>query len=134
MKARVMFVHPSRCLFTACLLALLPLAVFAQQQPLTGQMMGAQRATTPSTAPSAASSPGVTQTASVEPASFHASETGDTTRHLLQMQADNSRAGNQLPILGDEASASYDRYMKSFSHDIPDFYESSVGKDSGSGR
>lgn len=64
---------------------------------------------------------------------FHATQIGDTTEHLLQMQVDDNRAGHRLPILGDEASASYSRYIKSFSHDIPEFYESSVGKDSGNG-
>ena len=57
---------------------------------------------------------------------------GETTRYLLQMQADGTRAGRHLPMLGAEASASYDRYMKSFSHDIPEFYKTTVGKD-GSG-
>lgn len=73
------------------------------------------------------------QVAVAGPSEFHATQVGDTARHLLQMQADDNRAGHWLPILGDEASASYSRYIKSFSHDIPEFYESSVGKDSGNG-
>ena len=46
------------------------------------------------------------------------------------MQADGTQAGKHLPMLGAEASASYDRYLKSFSHDIPEFYKTNVGKDS----
>ena len=46
------------------------------------------------------------------------------------MQVDGTQAGKHLPMLGAEASASYDRYLKSFSHDIPEFYKTAVGKDS----
>lgn len=51
---------------------------------------------------------------------------GSTTRQLLQMQADGSHAGKHLPIPGQEASASYVRYLKSFEHAIPEFYENAV--------
>ncbi|WP_426701285.1 DUF3613 domain-containing protein [Rhodanobacter sp. Col0626] len=60
--------------------------------------------------------------------SLQEAQIGDITRQLLQMQADNTAGGNTLPILGDEASASYSRYLKSFNHDIPEFYETTVGK------
>jgi len=61
---------------------------------------------------------------------LHATVVGETTQSLLQMQADGTQAGKHLPMLGAEASASYDRYLKSFSHDIPEFYKTNVGKDS----
>lgn len=154
-------------------LALLPSLAMAQQQPLTGQMMGGYRpaaadtpaparaapaqpaatAAAPATAmatatPMAARAPAQPSPAASEPvdtfepsyaqasaaAPFYPEQPGDTTRHLLQMQADDSRPGNRLPILGDEASASYRRYMKSFDHDIPEFYEATVEKDNGNGR
>lgn len=67
-------------------------------------------------------------------ADTYATQIGDATRQLLQMQADGHRAGRQLPMLGDEASASYRRYLKSFNHDIPEFYEAAVAKDGGNGR
>ncbi len=66
----------------------------------------------------------------VMPPPAHVTVMGETTRSLLQMQADGTQAGKHLPMLGAEASASYDRYMKSFSHDIPEFYKTNVGKDS----
>ena len=33
------------------------------------------------------------------------------------------------PILGDQAAASYQRYLKSFEHEIPEFLKTSVKKD-----
>lgn len=59
---------------------------------------------------------------------------GDTTRYLLQLQASGHAAGTSLPMLGDEASASYRRYLKSFEHPIPEFYETPVDKMDNSGR
>lgn len=55
---------------------------------------------------------------------FRANDVGDTTHYLLQLQTGGSVAGKPLPMLGDEATASYHRYLKSFEHPIPDFYES----------
>ncbi|HEX7991264.1 MAG TPA: DUF3613 domain-containing protein [Stenotrophomonas sp.] len=54
------------------------------------------------------------------------SQIGDTTRALLQMQADGSRAGNALPMLGEAASRSYQRYLKSFDHPIPEYFEAAL--------
>jgi hypothetical protein len=68
------------------------------------------------------------------PPAFHANQIGDTTRYVLQVQADGSQADKPLPMLGDEATASYRRYLKSFEHPIPDFYDTAVGKTDNSGR
>jgi hypothetical protein len=127
----------------------LALPAVAQQTPLTGRMMdgqnpapaaapapAAQTAATdlPAPPPQAAASAPVAAPQSTDyspaPASDGADRAaiGDTTRQLLQMQASGSQAGNRLPMLGDEASASYKRYIQSFSHPIPEFYESKVGK------
>lgn len=125
-------------LMAVCLLAVSPRGM-AQQQPLTGQMMGgraiAPSPATPAAAPPAAAAP--SHQADGSPAStpaFRTNEVGDTTHYLLGLQADDDRPGTRLPMLGNEASASYDRYMKSFSHGIPEFYESSVGKNGSGGR
>lgn len=138
-------------LLAACLLAL-PVCALAQQNPLTGQMMsGRDEAPVAAPAPAAALAPVESSPASTTPLretaapsaapdavadttfapAFRAAQVGDTTRHLLQLQADDSRPGARLPMLGDEASASYDRYLKSFTHPIPEFYEPSVGNNSG---
>ena len=84
--------------------------------------------------PSNSSSPPTPGFAPAEPAPFHASQIGDTTRYVLQLQADGTQAGKPLPMLGDEATASYRRYLKSFEHPIPDFYETKLGKTDDTGR
>ena len=53
---------------------------------------------------------------------------GDTTRALLRLQASGASAGPRLPILGDQASLSYARYLESFTHPIPEFLDTSVRK------
>lgn len=128
----------------------LPTGVAAQQQPLTSRMMGEphgqatpaadQRAAelaTPAEVvggrsgatvlppPMAADAPG---------SHYYGRAVGSATRHLLQMQRDGQHAGQRLPTLGVEASASYRRYLDSFNHPIPEFYEATVGKNGDSGR
>jgi hypothetical protein len=146
-SARALAMLP--CLF------FLPAMVAAQQTPVTGQMMGqADTALPPSGgyAPAPPVGNPATPSADVPPTVVppvaridvpsgsspprpakpapHVTEVGQTTRSLLQMQANGVQAGNSLPMLGAEASASYDRYLKSFSHEIPEFYKTAVGKDS----
>lgn len=57
---------------------------------------------------------------------------GDTARHLLSAQAEGRSPGLAQPMLGATASLSWKRYVDSFTHPIPEFYESSVGKGEGS--
>jgi hypothetical protein len=129
-------------------------AVQAQtpQQPLTGQMLGGaapastaaplhseplatvdvsqEQAPPPPPAPAAAPAPdfGGTQ---LRP---NTSQIGDTTRSLFRLQASGEVAGARLPILGDQATSSYARYLKSFQYDIPQFFETDVAKSAGSSR
>ncbi|CAH0134211.1 DUF3613 domain-containing protein [Stenotrophomonas lactitubi] len=123
------------------------------QQPLTGQMLGGA---TP--APAAAplhSEPLATVDVSPLPAAPpiaapaapqaapdfggtqlqpNTSQIGDTTRSLFRLQASGEVAGARLPILGDQATSSYARYLKSFQYDIPQFFETDVAKSAGSSR
>lgn len=62
-----------------------------------------------------------------------ATQVGDTTRALLRLQASGERAGAPLPILGDQASASYKRYLDSFTHPIPAYLAPSVRPDASGG-
>lgn len=62
------------------------------------------------------------------------SQLGDTTRSLFRLQASGEVAGARLPILGDQATSSYARYLKSFQYDIPQFFETDVAKSAGSSR
>ncbi|WP_329742408.1 DUF3613 domain-containing protein [Dyella sp. A6] len=130
-------------------LGLLPCtAVLAQQQPITGQMVDGAHAVAapPATTPDAVAVPMQAMPAqvpvpsaapaadmAVAPTSEPAQETdpdaiGYVTRRLLRMQVSGTHAGPALPMLGDEASAAYRRYMQSFSHPIPEFFETTVSK------
>lgn len=106
-------------------------AAIAQQTPITGQM-GA-----PATTSAAASVPPPPPSASPAPSTPYAATTeattdvGNTTRQLFAMQSQHTGGGRALPIPGAEASASYQRYLKSFTHPIPEFYETSVSKNTG---
>lgn len=55
---------------------------------------------------------------------------GIVTHYLLKMQASNQNAVASLPTLGVEASAAYQRYIQSFNHPIPDFFQTMVKSDS----
>lgn len=111
----------------------------AQQAPLTGQMLApttpaSPRAESAAGAPAAPATPVSSTTPSLANAETPSTEIGSTTRALLSMQADGSHAGQLLPIPGQEASASYARYLKSFEHPIPVFFETAVpGNKSGFG-
>ncbi|NWF32510.1 DUF3613 domain-containing protein [Stenotrophomonas sp. SAM-B] len=119
--------------------------VLAQQAPLTGQMLGGQDVPPVTVTALPAAAPLQPDSADVARAPGHAAgvpaeryvppvppprtEIGQTTRDLLRMQAAGTHAGPRLPILGDQATASYARYLKSFEHEIPEFLKTSVKKD-----
>jgi hypothetical protein len=105
---------------------------YAQQTPITGQM-GSPPAS-PVVA-NVAASPAISTPSQSMPDTGGApvnTEVGSTTRLLLSMQSQGNNAGKSLPIPGQEASASYQRYLKSFEHPIPEFYEAAVSKNAGS--
>ena len=154
---KIHFATAASSVILPLVLALLPAGAMAQQVPVTGQMLGdggtAAAAQAPATAVPAtaqastavtvplnssyAAAPPAVASAAVAPPPVgqHRSpgtSVGETTRNLLQMQADGSQAGKPLPMLGVEASASYSRYLKSFNHDIPEFFKTNVGN-SGNG-
>lgn len=139
---------PRAVLATACLL--LASVASAQQRPLTGQMLGDGAAPPPAPLPAppippppppaprdAVALPAPTPPATVALPIAARAQIGDTTRALLQLQAGSTHAGARLPILGDQATLSYARYLESFTHPIPEFLDTSVrkqvsGADSGS--
>ncbi|KAG8149616.1 DUF3613 domain-containing protein [Burkholderia catarinensis] len=55
-----------------------------------------------------------------------ASEIGHATNALLAFQRDDRAAGPALPMLGDAASLTYQRYLESFKHKIPESMGSPV--------
>jgi len=131
---------PLPCAVRTTLLAATLLAsagAMAQQRPLTGQMLGdapptaAPAAPMPGPAappPSRAVLPPLPTSAPLAPLLPPRPQIGDTTRALLQLQASGASAGPRLPILGDQASLSYARYLESFTHPIPEFLDTSVRK------
>ena len=64
----------------------------------------------------------VVDTASVAPQG-KSRPNGDVTSEVLRMQAEGRQAGQALPMLGATASPSWKRYIDSYSHPIPEFYE-----------
>lgn len=130
----------------SCLLA--AGAVQAQQQPLTGQMLGGPLSSAPAAAPMQAeplptvelASPAASAAVAAAPPAIPAADaappatprarlqSGEATRNLFRLQVSGQQAGQRLPILGDQATLSYARYLKSFEHEIPDFFETDVAR------
>lgn len=111
--------------------------------PLTGKLLPESVAATtnasgPTVQPavvSASSAPRTTTAASAQaPKASSSAErearirVGDVTHSLLQAQADGRVAGPRLPMLGVTADVSWQRYLDSFKHPLPDFYENKVSK------
>lgn len=51
---------------------------------------------------------------------------GKTTRSLLAMQADTNRPGTPHTMLGATATIGWDRYLNSFNHAIPEWFEEKI--------
>jgi len=95
----------------------------AQHLPLTA------RTDMPTTPPTAAA-PAMQQNAATIPVADAPASAppgiGDTTRALLRLQADGTQAGNVLPMLGEAASRSYQRYLDSYDHPIPEYFDAAL--------
>lgn len=135
----------------AALAVLAPISSLAQSNaPLTGGMSGGAAASAPaqplpqaqlparpvvqqvqSPMPqpgTAATTPATSTTQGAQAAQAAAPEEafGDVTRGLLAAQADGRRAGNALPVLGPVSTAAWNRYLESFSHPIPEYFQKRV--------
>lgn len=79
-------------------------------------------------APAAQASPAAASAAApaAAPAAAVEENFGDVTRALLAAQADGRRAGGALPILGPVSTAAWNRYLDSFSHPIPEYFQKRV--------
>lgn len=114
-------------------------AAYAQHAPLIERMADGSSPPAPVAQTLAAPSPASAPVPSYPARSRDTSarpEIGDTTRALLRLQADGSQAGAALPMLGEAASRSYQRYLGSFDHPIPEFFEAALpdSKQGGSSR
>jgi hypothetical protein len=106
-------------------------SAYAQQLPITGQMGAPAAAPAIAGANDAAPLATPTQPSPAATSPNANADVGDVTRQLLGMQRQGTYAGKALPIPGPQASASYRRYLKSFEHPIPEFYETAVSKNGG---
>ena len=136
--------HHALFILACALAAQAPAAALAQSNaPLTGSMSGAASSAPPAQAPAAASAPEPASAASMPeravvqqvqtplpqaPAAAPAVQEGfgDVTRGLLAAQADGRRAGNALPVLGPVSTAAWNRYLESFKHPIPVWFDRNV--------
>ena len=126
-----MFPDPKRV--TLCLALFISASAMAQSNaPLTGAMNGgAQAQAAPVPAADMPARPVVQQVQTpMPPPQASAPEpeprpeaVGDITRALFEAQADGRRAGGALPMLGPVSSAAWNRYLESFSHPIPEWFQ-----------
>lgn len=56
---------------------------------------------------------------------------GFATRQLFSMQASGEHSAPRLPLLAPVANSAYKRYLASFNHSIPEFFDATVGQESG---
>jgi len=63
---------------------------------------------------------------SYEARSSFKTPSGVTTRELLRLQASGEAAAPLLPMLGQTSTAAYKRYLESFNHRIPEFFDTTV--------
>lgn len=89
---------------------------------------------TPEAQPAAA--PAAQQAAAAAPAEQTAladEQPGDVTRALMAAQAEGRRAGPGLRLQGPVATAAWNRYLKSFDHPLPEWFDSTGASGKGSG-
>ncbi len=60
-------------------------------------------------------------------------EVGARVRGLLEIQRSGAQAGQAQQLHGEQAALSYQRYMATFTHPIPEFYIGQAGAQKGSG-
>lgn len=49
---------------------------------------------------------------------------GQQTRTLLEIQRNGSQAGAAIPLGGEQAAIGYERYLRSFRYELPEFFTS----------
>lgn len=152
MKAQGIFGPYMLLLVGSALLASVGIARAQNMAPLTGKLLqepavAAKTAPIPAAQPAVVSAPATAQpavaaarvAAPVAPPETSAPtgpetriRVGDVTHTLLQAQADGRVAGPRLPMLGATADLSWQRYLDSFKHPLPEFFKNTVSKESSS--
>ncbi|MDG2524435.1 DUF3613 domain-containing protein [Stenotrophomonas sp. HITSZ_GD] len=117
------FVRPLvRATWALCMLAGAA-AAQTPQTPLTGERMGTGVAPAAATPLPPATSPFETTASPPAPGAPARREIGDATRALLRLQAAGTYAAPARPMLGDQASLAYQRYLDSFKYPIPERFD-----------
>lgn len=93
------------------------------QPPLTGERMGTGVAPPASTPLPPTTSPFETIAPPPAEGTPARREVGDATRALLRLQAAGTYAAPARPMLGDQASLAYQRYLDSFKYPIPERFD-----------
>ena len=96
--------------------------------PVTAPGIAPVNASSPAAAPAPSSSAAVSTLDAVPAPRGRSPFVGATARHLLESQASGRIAAPAQPMSGATASASWKRYVDTFSHPVPEFFESRVGK------
>lgn len=127
--------------FTLALMALGMASAALAQASSTGIGTGVSNMSAPRSAaamPAATAQAAVTQTPAPGNASLTppaSNRVGDATSYLLALQASGQYASrNSYPMTSDVALRTYQRYLESFTHKIPESSETQVGNQSGGGR
>ena len=107
----------------------------AQSSAVSG---GVNNASAPKSVAAADAKAAVTQTqvptaATLTPRASN--QVGDATSNLLALQAQGQYASrNAYPVTSDVAQRTYQRYLESFTHKIPENTDTQVGNKAGGGR
>ncbi|WP_057093864.1 DUF3613 domain-containing protein [Comamonas thiooxydans] len=141
MNTQTAFTRRARA-FTLALMALGTASVaMAQAGSSTGSGTGVTNMSAPrSTAamPAATAQAAVTQTPAPGNASLTppaSSRVGDATSYLLALQVSGQYASrNAYPVTSDVAQRTYQRYLESFTHKIPENTETQVSSKTGGSR
>ena len=107
----------------------------AQSSAVSG---GVSNASAPKSVAAADAKAAVTQTQSPAAATLTpraSNQVGDATSNLLALQAQGQYASrNAYPVTSDVAQRTYQRYLESFTHKIPENTDTQVGNKAGGGR
>ena len=140
MNTQTAFTQRARA-FTLALMALGMASAALAQASSTGIGTGVSNMSAPRSAaamPAATAQAAVTQTPAPGNASLTppaSSRVGDATSYLLALQASGQYASrNAYPVTSDVAQRSYQRYLESFTHKIPQSMEAQVSSKTGGSR
>ena len=139
-NTRISTATQTKAMMAAIMMLALSTAAVAQSSSPAGNAGASGKVTNVSVPQGAAATPApaVTQTPPPTQATLKPPATnrvGDATSYLLALQASGQYASrNNYPVTSDVAQRTYQRYLESFTHKIPESSETQVGNKSGGSR